>query len=166
MSFQTIVMFTVDGLANLINHSLQDELETSPDFDRHLVTDEELLDLLLSLIEDIWELVVTLAEEQGREVLMKLEETKAGVTRLVTRLVMEYPRRMAGMMIIRLLPAWLSLLRTVSSSALRSGNIYMVVSITMELITFMQNINNNSREDVISRLQQIKKKTNAEKLRR
>ena len=74
-------MSTVHSLADWINDSLQEELETAPDSD--LANDKELVELLLSLMEDIVELVVTLAEEQGREVLVMLEETKSEVARLV-----------------------------------------------------------------------------------
>ena len=115
--------------------------------------------LLLSLTEDISELVLTLVEEQGRELMDMLEETKAAVLRLVSSLVTEYPRRLALMAVITILPALLNVLRTVGRSAVRSGHVQSLLRRITEIITLTQT-NTYTEEELISRLKEMKNKQN------
>ena len=158
MPWTTDLFFNICGLC-FKNSSIAVHTSSQPDIQPHLENEEELLVLLLSLTEDISELVVTLVEEQGREVLERLEETKAGVLRLVSSLVTEYPRRVVVMAIITLLPAWLNVLRTVGRSALRSGHVQSLLRRITELIILAQT-NTYTEEELISRLQEMKNKQN------
>ena len=141
------------------NTSIVVDTSSQPDIQPHLENEEELLVLLLSLTEDISELVLTLVEEQGRELMDMLEETKAGVLRLVSSLVTEYPRRVVVMAVISILPALLNVLRTVGRSAVRSGHVQSVLRRITELITLTQT-NTYTEQELISRLKEMKNKQN------
>ena len=126
------------------------------------VHDEELKALLVSLVEDIFELVVTLAEEQSKEMVEKLEETREMVMLVVRKAVLVYPTVMAVRMVTRLMPVWLNILKTVSTSAMAStGNFITVINLMMEIISAVKTINSNNinyQSDLAFHLNKIKKR--------
>ena len=160
MSFQSLALSNISVLADFIINTFQEE-PTQEEFDPYSVHDEELKALLVSLVEDIFELVVTLAEEQSKEMVEKLEETREMVMLVVRKAVLVYPTVMAVRMVTRLMPVWLNILRTVSNSAMAStGTFIAVINLMMEIISAVKTINsnnNNYHSDLAFHLNKIKK---------
>ena len=134
---------------------------TQDEFDPYGVHDEELKALLVSLVEDVFELVVTVAEEQSKEVVERLKETREMMMLVVRKAVLVYPTVMAVRVVTRLMPVWLNILRTVSTSAMaNTGSITAIVNIIVEIISAVQTINynnNNYHSDLSFHLNKIKK---------
>ena len=143
MSFQSLALSNISIMADFIIKTFQEE-PAQDEFDPYGVHDEELKALLVSLVEDVFELVVTVAEEQSKEVVERLEETREMVMRVVRKAVLVYPTVMAVRMVTRLIPVWLKILRTVSISAMANrGSITAVINIMMEIISALKSINNS-----------------------
>ena len=160
MSFQSLALSNISIVADFIINTFQEE-PTQEEIDPYSVHDEELKALLVSLVEDIFELVVTLAEEQSKEMVEKLEETREMVMLVVRKAVLVYPTVMAVRMVTRLMPVWLNILRTVSNSAMASsGTFIAVINLMMEIISAVKTINsnnNNTHSDLAFHLNKIKK---------
>ena len=113
-------------------------------------------------MEDIFQLVATLAAEQSREVVERLEETREMVMLVVRKAVLVYPTVMAVRMVTRLMPVWLNILKTVSTSAMAStGTFITVINLMMEIISAVKTINsnnNNYQSDLAFHLNKIKKR--------
>ena len=165
MSFQSLALSNISIIADFIINTFHEE-PAQDEFDPYGVHDEELKALLVSLVEDIFELVVTVAEEQSKEVVERLEETREMMMVVVRKAVLVYPTVMAVRMVTRLMPVWLSILRTVSTSAMAStGSIIAVINIIMEIISAVKTINNNNnpnyQSDLAYHLNQIRKQQKA-----
>ena len=145
MSFQSVALSNISIIADFIINTFQEEPAPAQDeFNPYSVHDEELKALLVSLVEDVFELVVTVAEEQSKEVVERLEETREMVMRVVRKAVLVYPTVMAVRMVTRLIPVWLKILRTVSISAMANrGSVTAVINIMMEIISALKSINNS-----------------------
>ena len=135
MSLERIALYNISRLADLLMNAFQDEKDE--DIDTHRFHDENLDVLLVSLIEDIMELVVTVTEEQSRELLELLEETKQRLMMFVGKTVLEYNRRVAVVIIFRVIPALLSLLSTVGTEVVRSSQLRNILRIIMQLLFFI-----------------------------
>ena len=146
MSLQSIALSNISSLADLLMNAFQDEKEEDLDTPRY--HDEDLDVLLLSLTEDIMELVVTVTEEQSRELLELLQETKQRLMMFVGKAVLEYNRRLAVIIIVRVIPAWLSLLSTVGTEAVRSSHLRNILKIVMQLLSIMKTYNTNQVTDI------------------
>ena len=156
MSFQKLALSNVNMIADFLSKTFTEEPDQE-EFDPCSVHDEELKALLVSLVEDIFQLVATLAAEQSREVVERLEETREMVMLVVRKAVLVYPTVLAVRLVTRLLPFWL---RTVTTSAMAS------TGILMEIIAAVKTINNNKNyhSDLAFQLDKIKEKNKTTKL--
>ena len=100
MIFQKLAFSNINIIGDFLNKTFQEE-PAQDEFDPHCLHDEELKALLVSLVEDIGELVVTVAEEQSKEVVERLEETRDMMMLVVRKAVLVYPTVLAVSLITR-----------------------------------------------------------------
>ena len=141
VDIECLAMSHICRLVDFIYHSFQDKQEEEDDdtgFDSF--HDEELDVLLLSLIEDIKELGITIMEELMEELLEMLQKTMDRLVDAMVQVLLTYSKRIIFVIIVRVIPAWISILRTVSIEAVKSGQHKNILKIILLLLSVSQTI--------------------------
>ena len=146
-SFQSFAFNHLDSVLDIILYSINSDNNNNDDKDQEEefpMYDEELEDLLLSFIEDIFELIVVVAEDASVKAYDRVSTQYDKVLEIKDNLIKNVKNQVGSRLIVAcsLLLSFLSIwINVLELSGMRSGKLRSSMRITMDLIKTLEKAN-------------------------
>ena len=135
VDLHTFTVFNLNSVMDLIIDTLQADAvtnDTDEIIEEYKMYDEEVENLLLSFVEDIFELILTVVGDTSTRALAQIQETKMMIKKSVhdqvgSKLIVSFS------MLLSFLTLWKNILE-LSGRGLRSGKLQLCISLTWQLL--------------------------------